>query len=105
MKPTTKLDEITTAVVTMHVEEFARANAAVLDAAPLAPEVVDELRYLPVQHDGRAMPLDTQAREAARKITGEIAWRGIDPVALLDARLGGVAVASLAHGAERFLLR
>ncbi len=47
------------------------------------PAVVDELRYLPVQHDGRAMPLDTQAREAVRKITGEDAWGGADPVALV----------------------
>lgn len=36
---------VTTAVVTMHVEEFARANAAVLDEPPLDPAVVTELRH------------------------------------------------------------
>jgi ABC-type transport system involved in cytochrome c biogenesis permease subunit len=36
-----------------------------------------------VQSDGRSMPLDTQAREAVRTVTGRAAWRGIDPVALV----------------------
>jgi cytochrome c-type biogenesis protein CcsB len=43
---------------------------------------VDELRALAVQHDGRTMPFDTQAREAVREVTGRRAWPGIDPVAM-----------------------
>ncbi len=55
------------------------AGAATLpDAA-----AVDELRRLPVQHDGRVMPLDTLAREAAFNVTGRIRWKGTDPVALV----------------------
>jgi ABC-type transport system involved in cytochrome c biogenesis permease subunit len=42
--------------------------------------VIDSLRRLPVQHDGRAMPLDTMAREAVRNITGSRSWNGEDPV-------------------------
>lgn len=39
--------------------------------APLpAPAVVDELRTLPVQHDGRVMPFDTVAREVVWRVTG-----------------------------------
>jgi cytochrome c-type biogenesis protein CcsB len=41
----------------------------------------DTLRRLPVQHDGRVMPLDTLAREAVWKATGYKAWSGMDPVA------------------------
>ena len=48
-----------------------------------APEVAEQLRDLPVQHDGRTMPLDTLAREATWKVTGERRWQGIDPVALV----------------------
>ena len=40
----------------------------------------DTLRRLPVQHDGRSMPLDTQAREAVWKVTGTYRWHGEDPV-------------------------
>ena len=55
-----------------------------VSAAPLPqPTSVDALRRLPVQSDGRAMPLDTQARDAVRTVTGERSWRGIDPVALV----------------------
>ena len=43
---------------------------------------VDELRALPVQSDGRAMPLDTQARNAVLDVTGLRSWPGIDPVAM-----------------------
>ena len=39
------------------------------------------LRRLPVQHDGRTMPLDTLARETVWKVTGSHTWRGEDPVA------------------------
>ena len=43
---------------------------------------VETLRGLPVQHDGRAMPLDTLAREALRTVTGGESWRGRGPVEL-----------------------
>ncbi len=42
-----------------------------------------QLRDLPVQHDGRTMPLDTLAREATWKVTGERVWQETDPVALV----------------------
>jgi len=43
---------------------------------------VAALRSLPVQHDGRVMPLDTVAREGVWKVTGKRTWNGIDPVAM-----------------------
>lgn len=50
--------------------------------ARLAPaSMVEALRRLPVQHDGREMPFDTQAREAVRSVTGQRRWAGQDPVA------------------------
>lgn len=67
----------------------AAALAAALGAGPAdAAEVPDaattaRLRSLAVQHDGRTMPFDTQAREAVRKVTGKRAWPGIDPVAMV----------------------
>ncbi len=76
----------------------ARANAALKTAAVVLgalfaaspsgaaqvpdPGVVERLRVLPVQHDGRTMPFDTQAREAVWKVTGKRGWPGIDPVAM-----------------------
>jgi len=45
-------------------------------------QAVAALRTLPVQHDGRVMPLDTLAREGIWKVTGKRAWNGIDPVAM-----------------------
>jgi cytochrome c-type biogenesis protein CcsB len=50
-------------------------------AAALASPVVDALRRLPVQHDGRSMPLDTLARETVWSVTGASSWNGEDPVA------------------------
>jgi len=44
-----------------------------------APSAV-RLAHLPVQHDGRAMPFDTYAREMVKKITGSTKWQGEDPV-------------------------
>ena len=41
----------------------------------------DTIRRLPVQHDGRVMPLDTLARESVLAITGSSSWHGEDPVA------------------------
>jgi ABC-type transport system involved in cytochrome c biogenesis permease subunit len=90
------------------------AAAGLLAAAPPAdaarvPDAatVEELRALPVQHDGRSMPFDTQAREAVAEITGKSAWPGLDPVAMVAGwqfdpqgsqlepvvKLGGAAIA------------
>lgn len=41
------------------------------------------IRALPVQHDGRWMPLDTVARDLVREVTGESRFRGADPVVVL----------------------
>ena len=65
---------------------FALALAAVLaavDAGAATP--VDALRTLPVQDGGRVKPLDTFAREAARRVTGARAFGaesvgGLEPV-------------------------
>jgi cytochrome c-type biogenesis protein CcsB len=76
----------------------ARRAAAILMVAALAAGVsagaagaatvpdsgsVERLRSLPVQHDGRVMPLDTLAREAVWNATGGDSWGGTDPVALV----------------------
>ncbi len=52
--------------------------AEVPDAASSAA-----LTALPVQHDGRVMPLDTLAREAVLKVTGQREYDGIEPVAMV----------------------
>jgi len=57
-----------------------RAGAQTVPPVPL-PEDVETLRALPVQHDGRVMPLDTLAREAVFKVTGRRSVWGLDPVA------------------------
>ena len=44
---------------------------------------VAALKALPIQHDGRAMALDTLAREAAWHVTGATMWDGLEPVALV----------------------
>jgi cytochrome c-type biogenesis protein CcsB len=49
--------------------------------AARAATVPDLLRRMPVQHDGRVMPLDTLAREAVHDVTGMYSWHGEDPVA------------------------
>ncbi len=46
------------------------------------PTDVEALRRLPVQHDGRVMPLDTLAREAVWNVTGRPSVWGVDPVAM-----------------------
>jgi cytochrome c-type biogenesis protein CcsB len=51
-------------------------SATLPDAA-----TVESLRRLPVQHDGRVMPLDTVARETVRTVTDRSRWAGADPVA------------------------
>jgi cytochrome c-type biogenesis protein CcsB len=47
-----------------------------------SPADVEALRRLPVQHDGRVMPLDTLAREAVWNVTGKRSVWGADPVAM-----------------------
>lgn len=47
------------------------------------PAMVEALRRMPVQHDGREMPFDTQAREAVRVVTGQNRFNGIEPVAMV----------------------
>jgi ABC-type transport system involved in cytochrome c biogenesis permease subunit len=64
------------ALVAATVAGDARA-ASVPDAV-----TVEALRRLPVQHDGRVMPIDTLAREATRDVTGRRSLWGLDPVAL-----------------------
>ncbi len=47
----------------------------------------DALGRLPVQHDGRVMPLDTLARETVWSVTGAHAWKGEEPVATFSSWL------------------
>lgn len=47
----------------------------------------DTLRRLPVQHDGRAMPFDTLAREMVWTVTGSSTWKGQEPVDTVSAWL------------------
>ncbi len=63
---------------------FGMLPAAFAGAGELPdPAIVEELRGLPLQHDGRVMPLDTLARETTWRVTGKERWRGIDPVSLV----------------------
>jgi cytochrome c-type biogenesis protein CcsB len=59
------------------------AGAAAAGAA-VVPDARDleALRAVPVQHDGRVMPFDTQARNAVWTVTGRAGWPGVDPVAM-----------------------
>jgi len=65
-----------------------RTLAVALALLPLAGPVlaqgaspVEALKRLPVQHDGRVMPLDTLARETVWNVTGRHSWNGEDPAA------------------------
>ncbi|MBI2838590.1 MAG: cytochrome c biogenesis protein CcsA [Acidobacteria bacterium] len=53
--------------------------------APAAGLDTESLRRLPVQHDGRVMPLDTLARETVWQVTGRRVWSQQDPVATMIA--------------------
>jgi cytochrome c-type biogenesis protein CcsB len=71
-----------------------------LDSAAFAQSSADveALRRLPVQHDGRVMPLDTLARETVWNVTGSHSWNGQDPAAtfvgwLLDPKSAATAPA------------
>jgi cytochrome c-type biogenesis protein CcsB len=67
------------------------AGALALAASPshafharLPPaHLVPAIGRLPVQSDGRAMPLDTEAREAVLTVTGMRRFPGADPVAMV----------------------
>jgi len=68
-----------TAAVALALASLAGAGLARAD------DVTEALRRLPVQHDGRVMPLDTLAREAVWQVTGSSSFEGNDPVALVMA--------------------
>ena len=63
----------------------AAATPATAAYAPPTRAQLEAIRRLPVQHDGRTMPFDTQARDAVRTVTGGTKWHGYDPVALVVA--------------------
>ena len=67
------------------VPQVVSAQGAPAAAPPVpAPSVVDAVRTLPIQHDGRVMPLDTLAHEALWNVARERRdWQGIDPVAVV----------------------
>lgn len=54
--------------------------AGTAQAASVSGATIEALHALPVQHDGRVMPLDTMARESIWKVTGKMKWAGADPV-------------------------
>jgi len=59
--------------------------SAVISGPARADDVLEAIRRLPVQHDGRVMPFDTLAREAVWQVTGSRSWEGTDPAALVAA--------------------
>jgi len=89
----------------MSLPTMGKALGAVLALAGLAgtasaqtPAEVEALKRLPVQHDGRVMPLDTLARETVWKVAGSRSWNGQDPAAtfigwLLDPKSASAAPA------------
>jgi len=74
-----------TALLALGLAMAAAAPARAADGVAGVPdgETVERLRRLPVQYDGRVMPLDTFARETAWKVTGESSWSGLDPAELV----------------------
>jgi ABC-type transport system involved in cytochrome c biogenesis permease subunit len=72
----------------MSLPTMTRSLLLALALLPLAasaradgPANVESMKRLPVQHDGRVMPLDTLARETVWNVTGSHSWNGEDPVA------------------------
>ncbi len=51
------------------------------EAASVSAATLESLHSLPMQHDGRVMPLDTMARESVLEVTGKKKWAGTDQVA------------------------
>jgi cytochrome c-type biogenesis protein CcsB len=68
--------------------------AAAFGGSASAADSVESLRRLPVQHDGRVMPLDTLAREAVKAITGSSSLHGEDQVATMAQWLAAPAAAA-----------
>ncbi len=62
---------------------LAAAAPSALAADAPTPAQLEAIRRLPVQHDGRTMPFDTQARDAVRIVTGSQSSKGHDPVAMV----------------------
>ena len=60
-------------------------TAAGGEALPPVPGNLDltVIRAVPVQHDGRWMPLDTAARDLVESVTGDASFQGRDAVALI----------------------
>jgi cytochrome c-type biogenesis protein CcsB len=87
----------------MSLPTLGRSLLVALALLPLAnpasaqdPKAIEALKRLPVQHDGRVMPLDTLARESVWNVTGSHSWKGEDPAAtftgwLLDPQSAAVA--------------
>jgi cytochrome c-type biogenesis protein CcsB len=67
---------------------------ALLAGSAQAAPSADVLRRLPVQHDGRSMPLDTLAREAVWNVTGAYRWHGEDPVVTVTGWISDPAAAA-----------
>lgn len=72
----------------MSLPTMTRSLAVLLALLPLAGPALaqggpgtEALKRLPVQHDGRVMPLDTLARETVWNVTGKHSWKGEDPAA------------------------
>ncbi|HYN44116.1 MAG TPA: cytochrome c biogenesis protein CcsA [Thermoanaerobaculia bacterium] len=70
----------------MSLPTMGRSLLVALTVLPLAtsalaagPANIESLKRLPVQHDGRVMPLDTLARETVWTVTGSHSWNGEDP--------------------------
>jgi len=61
----------------------AQAQPAQVSQSSVSPASAARLAQLPVQHDGRAMPFDTYAREMVKTITGARCWQGEDAVTTL----------------------
>jgi len=62
---------------------LALCGSRALAATVPDPATIEALKRLPVQHDGRVMPLDTMAREAVWNVTGQTRWQGLDPTGLV----------------------
>ncbi len=59
--------------------------SVVTRATPIMPDTLDieVIRSLPVQYDGRYMPLDTLARDVVQSVTGTQRFEDLDPVHVL----------------------
>ncbi len=97
--------EVKVAQAGMSLPTMGKALGVVLSLVGLAGTAsaqtaadIEALKHLPVQHDGRVMPLDTLARETVWNVTGSRSWNGQDPAAtfvgwLLDPKAAAAAPA------------